>query len=282
MNWLQIDIDLYQKILFDNCKKLIYFLFQDNETSSLFLATTLAYKYSIDKELIFILKDLGIIHLLVLSGSQVGFINKYYEYIYYFLKMIWPQNTWKILWLIKKLVVIATLSLVCKIANFDPPIVRASIFIFIYYLNHRIHLILKILLCLILQLLIFPESSKSLSMLLSWISFLILILIDQIKIKEIFKIILLSILCQIVVILTLKKGNPGIFLWNKLIIANVIGCYFFNKTVFPLTAIITISGFTMCFISIDLAYLNWLKPMLSSINFLIIHFIEIIRKFSYS
>lgn len=182
-------------------------------------------------------KNWGVLHLLILSGSQFysfiyafEFLAKLIQRIFY--KKSFPKLT-KIILLIPAFIYLKTL-------NFSAPLLRCALLWVSHeflrpYFKHTIYLLISIF-C--LHLLVIEEMNPSNSAFLSWFSFLMLLFVKNFVQKPLIQNLLLSTLLQatLCIIKDLPFSAP---LFLRTIIANLVLLPLYEKIVFPFVGFVT-------------------------------------------
>lgn len=193
-------------------------------------------------------QELGILHLLILSGSQINQLGKV---ILLFFSQFFSTPTKK-----KKIILGFALSFLISyylyITHFPPSLVRAALcFLLLYFFNRRPPAML-LLLALILQVSFFPEHLSEIGFYLSWMSFLILIAVNHFQWNSLWQTLILCLSCQLILyfVLGVHYGT-----WRNLLVyflANVILCYLFERIFFKILAIWIFSALCLSLISVDI------------------------------
>ena len=182
------------------------------------------------RDLSTLFKNLGVLHLLVLSGSQVGCFVKVWEVV--------PRSWgWRrgcdqhkidfFKW--------TGLLLFFALVPSDPPIVRATFMEAFNLGAPRLKLAWRLALVMALQIAIFPEHLGKLGFYLSWICWALLHLCRAIP-GTVVRAVALMVLCQISAILLTGSAAPSFRSWLVVGIANLLLLNLFETWVFPLTA----------------------------------------------
>ncbi len=182
-------------------------------------------------------KNWGVLHLLILSGSQFysfiyafEFLIKFIQRI--FLKKSFPQLT-KIILLVPGFVYLKTL-------NFSAPLLRCALL----WISHEfIRPYFKYTTCLLffifcLHIFVIEKMNPSNSAFLSWFSFLMLVFVKNFIKKPLFQNLVLSTLLQATICMI--KGLPfSTLLFLRTMIANLVLLPLYEKLVFPFVGLIT-------------------------------------------
>ena len=190
-------------------------------------------------------KNWGVLHLLILSGSQFYSFIYAFEFLLRFIQRIFykksfPQLT-KIILLIPAFVYLKTL-------NFSAPLLRCALL----WISHEfIRPYFKHATCLLIfvfcfHLLVIEKMNPSNSAFLSWFSFLMLLFVKNFVQKPLIQNLLLSTLLQatICIIKDLPFSAP---LFLRTIIANLVLLPLYEKIVFPFVGLVTAVALLLSF-----------------------------------
>lgn len=222
--------------------------FSDDESRKLFSLCLRGFGIGSSRELYKSFTHLGILHLLVLSGSQVS----HYSY---------ALN--RVLGLLRRLVRVKSTSLESSLyyriamllgfvafgnmVTWAPPVTRAIFLFLVTLVMPRWHVCGQMLMALILQTIIFPEHLGSLGFYLSWMSFFFLVFFDHIQVKGIFRLLLLCVFCQGIVIWVKDLPWPSGETWLVYIFSNLLIGFLFDRFLFPLSGWVLAFCFTSVF-----------------------------------
>jgi hypothetical protein len=189
-------------------------------------------------------KQWGVLHLLILSGSQFYSFVYAFEFLLrmlqrVFLKRSFPQIT-KVFLLPAAYIYLQTLS-------FSAPLVRCALLWISQELIRPYFKGTKILLILVfcVHLIVIENSTPSDSAFLSWLSFLTLLTVQKFLKHPLIQNLLISSLLQASICLI--KGLPFSFLlFLRTMIANLILLPLYEKGVFPFVGLITALALLLC------------------------------------
>jgi hypothetical protein len=169
------------------------------------------------RELLQISKDLGVIHLLVLSGTQVKFFNS-------FSRVFWTGILKKVLgWDERSVRIFLAIFLVLWVGTFQfpPPLTRALLWelALFYSKDFRTEVLAGVLF--VVQVLLFPEHLQEIGLYLSWACFLILVFLGNLGLKSWVAQVVTTLFCTI--LFRLVKGGewPTVLGWISIIVANL-------------------------------------------------------------
>jgi len=172
-------------------------------------------------------KDIGVIHLLVLSGSQVESYSRVWKRFciiilgdqrkHYFGVLPWAH--------------LLGLGLFVASVRPDPPIVRALILSSIGATAPRLRREFLIPLCFIFHLGLFPEHVESRSFYLSWMCWAFMGLLRRIE-NPLIRVLMVTLFCQIGAIILTHSPWPSARAWCVQLLANIVLIYLFEKWVF--------------------------------------------------
>ncbi len=190
--------------------------------------------------------ELGILHLLVLSGSQMTLLVHSQTKLFLFI----TRNQ-----LLKNFRVFLPIFLFfssfyyLRINEYSPPLLRAFIF---FWISSILSVLGKPFLAaplsFITHIIVATAQIKSLSFCLSWASFLFLLILQKIEIPQWLRIVYLSLLSQIVVIFLTNQSELGFNAIIRLLIANIVFAYIFESYLSFILAILLSTSSIMAII----------------------------------
>jgi hypothetical protein len=172
-------------------------------------------------------RHLGILHLLVLSGSQMqllfrgqktGFLilssPKSLRFLRFFL---WPWLAWGT-------------HRYLSLNDYSPPLLRAFLCLWLVELARRLAWpeTAMLFVALLLQLWIFPEHAAELSFYLSWICYVALLIFSSLKLGRVLEILSLSIFAQLLIELLGLSETRGFWDLGRVLLANLVFAYLFE------------------------------------------------------
>jgi predicted membrane metal-binding protein len=177
--------------------------------------------------------DLGMIHVLVLSGSQVssffrlqqGLIGLALKSFSVSRSALFARAAYAGSWICLFVYVAATGS--------QPPLVRAFIALAVAETRLLGGAFRRAFVALMLHLAFFPEQAGSLSFVLSWCAFLFVLLVGEWGVSRMVALVLMCVLSQALVVFLKGGGAFGAFGW-KTIAANLLFVPLFEAIVFPM------------------------------------------------
>ena len=196
--------------------------------------------------------QLGILHLLVLSGSQVSHYSYALNRVLGLFRKILPGNSQVPLEksLYYRGAMVLGLVVFGEMVAWAPPVTRAIAVFLAALLLPRWHVCLQMGIALLGQVLIFPEHLQSLGFFLSWMSFFFLVFFDHLQIKGVYRLVVLCVFCQGFVIAVKGLPWPSGELWFIYIMANLLLGFLFDRFVFPLTGWVLALSFGTLFLDI--------------------------------
>lgn len=191
--------------------------------------------------------DLGMIHILVLSGSQVGSFMKVHQLLVGALLKCCGASRASFGaklgigagWVLTAAYVWAT--------GASAPLVRAFAVQSVSALAGPERPLRTIALSFVLHLVLFPSHWGTLSFALSWGAFLILVLLAHLKLSRLMALGVLCVSCHLLV--NLMKGGSGVgsFGW-KTLAANLLWVPFFEVLIFPLGSLLAWAALLSAFL----------------------------------
>lgn len=195
--------------------------------------------------------EMGLIHLLVLSGSQISHFRNLILFPMGMLSKLLGASKSGWIWLTIKFLVFSILIFYVYDVGEAAPLVRAMIFLSLREVGFiSIESIKKTylipLMALMIHMSIYPEHLSSLSFYLSWVSFLSLSACSRMKcFGQMSLIFVVSLICQMAVH-QLKSIPPPE--WSQLLVGssvNVLLIPLFEKIIFPTGAILLLGALWM-------------------------------------
>jgi hypothetical protein len=183
----------------------------------------------------------GIVHLLVLSGSQVGHLSNILSAT--FRMLFKSRHSWIVL--LEKLFVFSVLFIYLMETNFPEPLLRAFLCFGMERLMPFASIVLRSSCAFALHVLFFSEQMTSLSFVLSWTAFLLLLLCGRSKLGKAGTLVLMSICCQFLVIGMKGLSFPSAWEWMRIVGGNLVMVGFFEVIVFPMVALSLVFSFAM-------------------------------------
>ena len=201
-------------------------------------------------------KELGVLHLLVLSGSQISHLQKSMDLL--LARVVGPFSTTTRTALHRSLL-LYVLILFINATGCDPPIVRAGFFVGISMLLPNLRWPVLALLTLVLQASLFPSHLAKLGFYLSWVASLLLMWTRSLGFSKALQMCWVSFACQGLV--EILKKTPFSF-WDYLcgLLANfVMGCLF-DSLIMPLSGLLIALGMALSHIPLQFGF--WPQQLL--------------------
>lgn len=189
----------------------------------------------------------GVIHLLVLSGSQINHFANVLRSIIRLLTPRWTGTPFHAFF--EGSCLFFVLGFYVVEAGFPEPLVRAFICFGLARCLPFANPGFRIGLAFVVHVACFIEQTTSLSFILSWVSYLLLVLAGRIGLSHLGTLIVLSICCQFLVIF--YRGLPALSAleWLQVVMGNLAMVGVFEMIVFPMVAV-----------SLVFSLLLWLLP----------------------
>jgi hypothetical protein len=174
-------------------------------------------------------KDLGVLHLLVLSGSQAGALRQAFQSL-----IVIPSRFFPFSQLLQQGGVLAALFLYGLATGWPPPLTRALFFEALLICVPRLEWKRLLGLALLLQCLFFTSHLSSLGFYLSWFSSLALRFSREGQLPAWQRNAILSCACQCLVCLLKEGAFPGYRSWIVLLLANAVIGALFDRILSPI------------------------------------------------
>jgi hypothetical protein len=190
-------------------------------------------------------KNWGVLHLLILSGSQFYSFIHAFEFLLRFIQRIFYKKSFPQL---TKTILLIPAFVYLKTLNFSAPLLRCALLWVSHefirpYFKHTTYLLIFIF-C--LHILVIEKMNPSNSAFLSWFSFLILLFVKNFIQNPIVQNLLLSTLLQAT--LCVIKGLPfSALLFLRTMIANLVLLPLYEKIVFPFVGFATALALLLSF-----------------------------------
>jgi len=180
--------------------------------------------------------ELGLIHVLVLSGSQVASYHKFQNLLIGLLFKFGGISRSSLLARLGVGLSWASLSAYVAATGASAPLVRAFLVLAVGESALCSGTLAKVGLSFVLHCALFPEQVGTLSFVLSWSAFLVLLLLAEAGLHRLLALCMLCLVPQVLVVFV-KGGGVSGGGW-KGILANVLLVPFFEGVVFPLGSVI--------------------------------------------
>lgn len=213
------------------------------------LGTGQVFQYSIGKEIFDSFKDVGLLHLLVLSGSQVGILVRVSRGML--------RGVFRHAWmasakgrLFERLGISSILVFYLCGTGFSPPLLRASM---MHEVNTAGAFALKeekVLLAFLFHAILFPGQFMGDSFVLSWGAFLLLIIFSRLNLSSWQLQLLLSVSCHLFVIELKDLPFPSLLMWMKILCANLLFISIFDWIIFPCVAILLVFSILLSLVAV--------------------------------
>ncbi len=199
------------------------------EMRRFFLLTTLGQYGAKSIDWLSDFRNLGVLHLLVLSGSQVSYFGTAIrKTINLICRCLAIEPT-----LLRGGVLSAGYLLFGGATGWEPPLTRAILLGLGQVFLPRLSFVWSLALSLFLQMALFPHHLLTLGFYLSWFSFLCLMLVQMSGIGKFFTCVWVSLFCQLIVSLVLQRFLDPMS-WVLLILSNIVLGFFFEELVMPI------------------------------------------------
>lgn len=191
---------------------------------------------------------LGIVHLLVLSGSQISVLATVLRgAIRLFLRPFQRLGktsvyTWG---KIELVILVLLLAVYVKEAQFPAPLVRAFLCQFLVWVLPFQNTLRRLLWAFVLHILFFQGFEIGISFALSWIAYVLLIWAQQQRLNRHVATLLVSFLCQCVVVVILRQEQPTFQQWILILLMNLLMIPVFEAVIFPLVAVSLLVSLTL-------------------------------------
>ncbi len=190
-------------------------------------------------------KNWGVLHLLILSGSQFYSFIYAFEFLIKFIQRIFHKKSFPHL---TKLILLIPAFVYLKTLNFSAPLLRCALLWISHefirpYFKHTTCLLLFIF-C--LHIFVVEKMNPSNSAFLSWLSFLTLLLVKNFIKNPILQNLFISTLLQATICVI--KGLPfSTLLFLRTVIANLLLLPLYEKIVFPFVGFVTAFALLLSF-----------------------------------
>lgn len=176
----------------------------------------------------------GVIHLLVLSGSQIIHLANMSRFIFRWVMPTWRKQRWYSLF--ESTFILFILGFYVVEADFPEPLVRAFLCFGLATVVPFGSSNLRVVIAFLLHSACFPNQLSSLSFVLSWVSYLMLIFAGQKQWSRFATLTSLSVGCQFLVVFLKGVPIPDFSTWCQIIIGNLLLVGVFEFLVFPMVA----------------------------------------------
>ncbi|MEO5668996.1 MAG: ComEC/Rec2 family competence protein [Bdellovibrionota bacterium] len=180
---------------------------------------------------------LGMIHVLVLSGSQVGSFMRIHDLVLGLFLKVFRLSRSSALAYVGVVLSWASLAVYVAATGASAPLVRAFIVLAVSECGVVKGVLSKIALSFVLHVVLFPQHSGTLSFVLSWGAFLLLVMLSEFGIPRFVGLAVLCISCQLLVIIVKGPSATASLGWKGLF-ANLALVPLFEGIVFPLGSLI--------------------------------------------
>jgi len=194
-----------------------------------------------------VFKDVGLLHLLVLSGSQVGILIRIFRYLGRSFRVVLgmhPVMSCSLDTLLRYFI----LWFYVGGTGFSAPLVRAALVQEVNEATINPSEILKVTIAFLIHICFFGEQLTSTSFILSWASFGGLLVLGQLMLPKWFLQCCLSVLCHLLVVALKDLELPGFGVWLKILVSNVLFLGVFDLVVFPLVAVLVLMSLVIWFL----------------------------------
>ncbi len=212
--------------------------------------------FSQSNEVVQLFKTIGLLHLLVLSGSQVGVLASLYRAILRslpFLSKFRNTNFYLAESLGRRLLMISYVGG----TGFSAPLTRAAL---AYEAQESTYSLRKwgiVLAVFCIHALVFPGQTGQLSFVLSWASFLMLLVLNKYDLPRWVATGILSILCHSLIVVLKDLDMPTPVLWGKILVSNVVLAWPFNRIIFPMVAFLVLGAIFLSFFVEQKLFYQW-------------------------
>ena len=180
-------------------------------------------------------KNLGVLHLLVLSGSQMGHVFRCLSKTIEWLMGRWSRPNWPP-WVGRLPAVLGVVggTVYCQMANWPAPLVRAWLLVLVQCLmGEWIASSWCVVIAFLLHVVFFSTQVGSLGFVLSWSSFLLLVFLDRVFPSQWMRNACLFFLCQLLVLIFGLPSSANPWWWINALIANLFLGWIFETYLFP-------------------------------------------------
>jgi predicted membrane metal-binding protein len=212
--------------------------------------------------------DLGLIHLLVLSGSQIQHFLKTLMFLPALCQKKYRISKSAWFWKGVVFLIFGLIGFYVWDVGLPPPLLRAFLVGVCRELLGSWARQRTLYLALALQGFIFPEHLSDLSFYLSWTAYLCLLLFARIRLSPLFSLCCLNIICQASVVLLKSQPNPSFSNWFFWSVGNMIAIPLFEAVLFPIGASLLFLSFIRMSILSPLGWEVAFGKLFDSLSFL--------------
>ncbi len=186
-------------------------------------------------------KSLGILHILILSGTQVAFFSKVSLSFWALVLGKFKLRSDAAF----KIFLAGVLILWVRSFGWPPPLTRALIFELIGFYSRSFFPSDVAVFAFVLHVALFPEHIGELGFQLSWLSFLIISFAELLKLPRLLTMVISCVMCTFAVCLVLNTALPTWEGWLLLIVANLTLGTYTQRVCFPCLAVIHFLRFNL-------------------------------------